>query len=171
MPPATMVDDMSTASTVHPQIVFVCTGNICRSPMAEVIVRQALKEEDIVAEVSSCGLGGWHVGQQADRRALRELERAGYDGSGHRAAQLGSQHEQADLFVALAGEHVAGLRREGIDSSRIRLLKSFDPAAVDEDVEDPYYGGPAEFVRTREEIEAAVPGIVDWVRAAVRGSE
>ena len=63
-------------------LVFVCTGNICRSPMAEIIVRDEMEKDmlDLVATVDSCGLGGWHVGQGADERAVAELRRGGHDG-------------------------------------------------------------------------------------------
>ena len=88
-------------------IVFVCTGNICRSPMAEIITHDAMETDmlDLLARVSSCGLGGWHVGQGADERAIAELRRAGHDGAAHRAAQLGEEHMDADLFIAMDSGH------------------------------------------------------------------
>ncbi len=148
-------------------ITFVCTGNICRSPMAEIIVHDALEKDmlDLKARVSSCGIGGWHVGQGADKRAVAELRRSGHDGSEHVAAQLGPEHMDADLVVALDTGHRSELIARGIPEERVRLLRSFDPAAgEDASVEDPYYGGPEGFTVTHEQIEAAVPGILDWVR-------
>ena len=154
-------------------IDFVCTGNICRSPMAEVIVRDKLAEagfgEDAV-QVTSSGIGNWHVGHQADHRALAELAAHGYNGESHRAQQFGAEQFDADLIVALDHNHVSELVARGVPEDKVRLLRSFDPAAKADDlgVADPYYGGPEGFVVTREQIEAAADGIIAWVRAALR---
>lgn len=154
-------------------IDFVCTGNICRSPMAEVIVRDKLAEagfgEDAV-RVTSSGIGNWHVGHQADHRALAELAAHGYNGEAHRAQQFGAEQFDADLIVALDHNHVSELVARGVPEDKVRLLRSFDPAAKADDlgVADPYYGGPEGFAVTREQIEAAADGIIAWVRAALR---
>ncbi|HCG46244.1 MULTISPECIES: low molecular weight protein-tyrosine-phosphatase [Corynebacterium] len=148
------------------QLVFVCTGNICRSPMAEIIVRDALEERglDSVAKACSRGLGGWHVGQGADERAVAQLCSGGHDGASHRAAQLGEADLCADAFIAMDAGHKAELLARGIDPARVFLLRSFDPHSPEgAEVEDPYYGSDADFARTRREIEAAVPGLLDWV--------
>ena len=151
-------------SALH--LVFVCTGNICRSPMAEIIVRDAMETDmlDLVARASSCGLGGWHVGQGADPRAIAELRSGGHDGATHRAAQLSPEHMDADLFIAMDSGHRDALIERGIDPERVRLMRSFDPNTEELDVEDPYYGTEEDFARTRKEIEAAVPGLLDWIR-------
>ena len=154
-------------------IDFVCTGNICRSPMAEVIVRDKLAEagfgEDAV-RVTSSGIGNWHVGHQADHRALAELAAHGYNGEAHRAQQFGAEQFDADLIVALDHNHVSELVARGVPEDKVRLLRSFDPQADADDlgVADPYYGGPEGFAVTREQIEAAADGIIAWVRAALR---
>ncbi|MGV0331681.1 low molecular weight protein-tyrosine-phosphatase [Corynebacterium macginleyi] len=148
-------------------LVFVCTGNICRSPMAEIIVRDELKDAmlDLVATVDSCGLGGWHVGQGADERAVAELRRAGHDGASHRATKLGEEHMDADLFLAMESGHYDSLIDAGIEPAKVRLMRSFDPSAPEgAEVADPYYGTEKDFETTRKNIEAAVPGLLDWIR-------
>lgn len=149
-------------------ITVVCTGNICRSPMGDVIINHGVKEAGLADRVyvDSCGTGGWHVGESADKRALMELKRAGYDGSLHRAAQFDDSHAAADLIIAMDSRHVQWVTDFGVDPARIRLLRSFDPesvAAGELEVEDPYYGYKSDFVTARTQIEAAVPGIVTWI--------
>ncbi|MGW0036156.1 low molecular weight protein-tyrosine-phosphatase [Gordonia sp. NPDC003376] len=146
-------------------ICFVCTGNICRSPMAQNIFAKLLADEGLAdrVEVSSCGTSGWHVGEPADNRARTELLANGYT-DGHAASQLGSEHIEADLFVAADAGHVKELERKRL-GDRVRLLRSFDPQAGDDlDLADPYYGTPEDFALTRRQIEAAVPGLLLWVR-------
>ena len=146
-------------------VVFVCTGNICRSPMADVMARQAFAEAGLGdrVRVSSVGTGGWHVGDGMDPRAAAELETNGYD-STHVAAQLGGQHHDADLLVALDSGHRTHLLDAGVDPERVRLLRGFDPEADGHDVADPYYGDHSGFTRTRLQIDAALPGLISEVR-------
>ncbi|WP_175934674.1 low molecular weight protein-tyrosine-phosphatase [Corynebacterium sp. Marseille-P4321] len=154
-------------STNSLHIDFVCTGNICRSPMAEVIVRSRLEDAGLrdQVRVTSSGIGGWHVGNKADERARAELAAHGYDGEAHRAAQFGGDRFDADLIVALDTNHVSELVARGVDEDKVRLIRSFDPAAEEgAGVADPYYGGPEGFTVTREQIESAADGIIAWVR-------
>ncbi|WNV82525.1 low molecular weight protein-tyrosine-phosphatase [Umezawaea sp. Da 62-37] len=146
-------------------VTFVCTGNICRSPVAAIVFREHLRRaglEDVV-EVSSAGTGGWHVGDAADHRAARSLVDAGYRPE-HVAAQVGEEHLGADLLVALDSGHARELRRLSGDPGRVRLLRSFDPDADGVDVPDPYYGGREGFGEVLRMVEAAVPGLMGWVR-------
>ena len=147
------------------RVVFVCTGNICRSPKAEVMARRAFDEAGFAdrVRISSVGTGDWHVGNAMDPRAAAELEAAGYD-SAHTAAHLGPDDLDADLLVALDRGHRSHLIEAGVDERRVRLLRGYDPTASDADVADPYYGDDSGFARTRVEISRALPGLVDEVR-------
>lgn len=147
-------------------VVFVCTGNICRSPMAAVAFADAVCRAGLAhrVQVSSAGTGPWHVGEPADPRAAETLRRAGY-ACQHVAAQLGPRHLDADLLVALDYGHLAALRRMVADPDRVVLLRSFDRAAGgDLDVPDPYYGGKHGFDQALTMIQTAVPGLLTWVR-------
>ncbi|EEW49102.1 low molecular weight phosphotyrosine protein phosphatase [Corynebacterium efficiens YS-314] len=135
--------------------------------MAEVMARQEAERAGLGDAVifSSCGMGHWHIGQPADRRAVVELRAGGYDGSTHRAAQLGPEHMRADLFVAMDGGHAHELAATGAPNDKIRLLRSFDPGSdPSDDVADPYYGTDRDFTLVRENIRDALPGLLDWVR-------
>lgn len=147
------------------RVVFVCTGNICRSPMAEVMARQAFDEAGVGdrVEITSVGTGDWHVGNEMDPRAAAELRAHGYP-TAHTAAQLSPTEHTADLLVALDSGHRDHMIREGVDPARIRLLRSYEPGASGADVADPYYGDDAGFSRTRQQISRALPGLVAEVR-------
>ncbi|MGV9449744.1 low molecular weight protein-tyrosine-phosphatase [Streptomyces sp. NPDC003635] len=152
------------------RVCFVCTGNICRSPMAESVFRARVAEAglDGLVEVDSAGTGGWHEGDPADPRTVAVLEANGYDG-GHTARQFqASWFARLDLVVALDEGHLKALRRlaptEG-DAAKVRLLRSYDPTADDDlDVPDPYYGGMEGFEECLAMVEAASTGLLAAVR-------
>ncbi|MGA6154298.1 low molecular weight protein-tyrosine-phosphatase [Stenotrophomonas sp. NPDC087984] len=147
-------------------ICFVCSGNICRSPSAALVFAEHLRRAglDGAVRVSSAGIGPWHAGEPIDERAGELLARHGYPVE-HVAAQIGAEHSDADLFLAMDHGHAKALRRRVDDPSRVRVLRSFDPAATgDLDVPDPYYGGPEGFDEVLTMIEAAMPGLLTWVR-------
>ena len=147
-------------------VTFVCTGNICRSPMAEKMFAHQLRRRGLAdhVRVSSAGTGAWHVGCEVDQRAGRVLRAHGYPTT-HCAAQLDEDHLGADLVIALGRNHARMLNEMGVPANRIRLLRSFDPRAGAHapDVEDPYYGAHADFEETFAVIEASLPGLHDWV--------
>jgi protein-tyrosine phosphatase len=135
--------------------------------MAANVFREHLRREglDDRVRVTSSGTGGWHVGNAADPRTAETLRRAGYDAT-HVAAQIGPEHLEADLLVALDSGHLAALRRAVPDPARLALLRSFDPAARgDLDVPDPYFdGGERGFDDVLDMVHAAIPGLLAWVR-------
>lgn len=153
-------------------ITFVCTGNICRSPMAEKMFAHQLAQRGLgdAVRVTSAGTADWHVGKGADERTNRVLRGHGYPVQ-HRAAQVGPEHMSADLVVALGRNHVWLLEGLGIPATRIRMLRSFDPrsGAAVPDVEDPYYGDHHDFEQVFTVIEAALPGLHDWVDGQLPG--
>lgn len=160
------------------RICFVCTGNICRSPMAEAVFRARVEEAGLGGrvEVSSAGTGGWHVGHPADPRTMAILDAAGYPLT-HSARQVGAEwFVRHELLIALDEGHERELRAlapSAGDAAKIRLLRSFDPTASESDgygldVPDPYYGDPRGFEECLELVEAAVPGLFDEIAAALR---
>ncbi|WP_214105664.1 low molecular weight protein-tyrosine-phosphatase [Acrocarpospora catenulata] len=152
------------------RVTFVCTGNICRSPMAEHIVRSWVADEGLDVEVDSSGTHGWHTGKPADHRTVAVLRRAGYT-TAHQARQFRPVwFDRYDLVIALDRGHLRDLRamaRTAQEREKVRLLREFDPAADSPDVDDPYYGNRADFDRVRREIEAAAPGLIAAIRAGL----
>ena len=162
-------------------IVVVCWGNICRSPMAEFVLRQAFEDAGLGERVgiSSAGTSTEELGRPMDRRTVAVLARnavrdTGFGGK--RAVQFhGHGFDDADLVLAADHVHERILReraRDDEDRAKVRLLRSFDPAAVAAGtlgMDDPWYGDDADFDLTYAEIVAAAPGVVDHVRAVLAG--
>ncbi|MFJ7957266.1 low molecular weight protein-tyrosine-phosphatase [Streptomyces sp. NPDC096319] len=153
------------------RVCFVCTGNICRSPMAEHVFRRRVEEARLggLVEIDSAGTGGWHEGDGADPRTVAVLDENGYT-SAHTARRFRSSWFPAlDLVIALDEGHLRELRelaRTPEEAARIRLLRSYDPAAGPGlDVPDPYYGGREGFEECLEMVEAASEGLLAAIRA------
>lgn len=157
------------------RIVFVCTGNICRSPMAEVVFRHRAEAAGLGERVvsTSAGTGDWHVGERADHRTLQALDRLGYDGSRHRARQFThSSFAANDLVVALDRSHARILHswaQHEDDRDKIVLLLSFDPTADGVlDVPDPYYAKAPMFDDVLGMIESATQALFRQLEPALR---
>ncbi|MDQ0819219.1 protein-tyrosine phosphatase [Arthrobacter sp. V4I6] len=156
------------------RIITVCTGNICRSPMAELMLAEAFAAEGLAAAVvDSAGTTAYEVGRPIDPRAARKLLAHGTSSDHHVAREWRSEWFQShELILALDVDHYGWLRQAAPDHeslSKIRMLRSFDPAVagmdtLDQGIEDPWYGGHADFDLTWNLIHAAVPGIVEHVR-------
>jgi protein-tyrosine phosphatase len=150
------------------RICFVCLGNICRSPSAEIVMRALLDAEGLAdeVEVSSAGLGDWHVGERADPRSLEELAARGYDGARHRARLFdASWFESLDLVVAMDASQVRRLRALAPDDAHDRVRPLLDGR----DVPDPYYGGDDGFTRVLDLIEEGCRDLLDEIRPRLRG--
>lgn len=158
------------------RICFVCTGNICRSPIAEVVMRRLVDEAGLAGavQVDSAGTGSWHVGDGADQRAVAVLATGGYDGWAHRAQVFErARFADRDLVVALDRGHLSELRslaRTAADRDKVRLLRSFDDAAPpDAYVADPYYGDDRDFAEVLDQVERACRGLLDELVAVLPG--
>lgn len=153
------------------RVCLVCSGNICRSPMAAAVLGRMVEEAGLAGrvEVGSAGTGPWHVGESPDPRAVRALKRRGYPPPAATARQFRpSWFAKEDLVLALDSDHASELRAmapDGEAAARIRLLRSFDPdARGDLDVPDPYYSGPGAFERCLAVIEPACRGVLETLR-------
>ncbi|MDX1561467.1 MAG: low molecular weight protein-tyrosine-phosphatase [Gammaproteobacteria bacterium] len=164
-----------TAEAADPdyRILFVCMGNICRSPTVEGVFRR-LAEQRLpahVIDIDSAGTHGYHVGQPPDPRAQRAAERRGIDLSKLRARRVVVEDFAAfDLVVAMDPLNVAVLHdlcppeyRE-----RVRLLMEFAPSSGREDVPDPYYGGSNGFEYVLDLAEEASAGLLEHVEAVLK---
>ncbi len=153
----------------HPTgILFVCLGNICRSPVAKFIftdlaVRRGVRERFLI---DSCGTGGWHAGEGADPRAVAVAARHGLDTT-HTARRLdpAADFSRFDYLLAMDLENRRRMLALGAPEDRVRLLRSFDPSlsGVPDDqlvVPDPYYGGPDGFDRMYEMLTRACEGLL-----------
>jgi protein-tyrosine phosphatase len=156
------------------RVCFVCTGNICRSPMAESVFRHRVDAAGLrgFVEVDSAGTQGWHEGDAADSRAIAALRSRGYD-CAHAARRFErSWFASRDLVIALDAGHLSLLRRLAPDAEaaqRVRLLRSFAPGGGTGDLEvpDPYYGSAADFEHCLNLVEAACEGLLDHVTEAL----
>ena len=146
-------------------ILFVCTGNICRSPTGEAVLRRMADDAGLGGGVTieSCGTHAYHVGQPPDVRARDAGERRGYDFSGQRARQVAvADFDRFDLILAMDGGHFDRLQRAAPAGrgGRIRRFLAFAPGAGRRDVPDPYYGGREDYELALDLIEAGCRGIV-----------
>jgi protein-tyrosine phosphatase len=156
------------------RILFVCMGNICRSPTAEGVMRRMLRGAGLEGvEVESAGTGGWHAGEPPDERATAAAARRGVTLEGA-ARQIGpADFRRFDLLVAMDRANLRELLALAPDeeaAEKVRLLREFDPASAggDLDVPDPYYGGDRGFEDVLDMVEAACRGLIDDLRAADR---
>ncbi|MGN7998291.1 low molecular weight protein-tyrosine-phosphatase [Sphingomonas sp. 22176] len=148
----------------EPAFLFVCLGNICRSPLAEAAFRAAAEEAGVAVVADSAGTGGWHAGEQPDRRSIAVAAKHGIDITGQRARQVTREDfDRFDHILALDPQNLADLRRIAPKGgrARLRLLLDAVPGWEGRAVDDPYYGGPEGFDRTWDEVRAAADRLVE----------
>jgi protein-tyrosine phosphatase len=155
------------------RILFVCAGNICRSPTAEGVMRRLVADAglDGAVEVESAGTGGWHAGEPPDARATAAAARRGIALAGAARRVTEADFEHFDLILAMDRENLGELRAivPGQRApAKVGLLREFDPASAggeDLDVPDPYYGGARGFETVLDLVAAACTGLLDDLRA------
>ena len=155
------------------RIAFVCLGNICRSPMADVILSELLDEAGLATkvEVSSCGTGTWHLGEPMDPRAAARLRAQGYDASTHRAQKFDDTWLGKDLVLAMDAKNLAEISNGAGVSDRVRMFRSFDPTTdatadpADLDVPDPFYGHDDHFGEVIDIIERTCRQLLTEIEA------
>jgi protein-tyrosine phosphatase len=155
------------------RVIFVCWGNICRSPIAErVAVREAAESGLSDVQFTSAGTSSEELGNPMDERAASVLRRHGYSFKDHVAHQINADElADADLVVAMEDLHVGRLRRLDPDARNISLLSDFDPDAVPgSGLPDPWYGPDSAFTDTLAAVEAAMPGVLERVRQLQAGT-
>jgi protein-tyrosine phosphatase len=159
------------------RLLFVCMGNICRSPTAEGVMRALLREQGLedAVEVDSAGIGDWHAGSPPDARAAAAASARGITLAGAARQITAADFADYDLILAADRRNLRDLQAalgsggNGVSTrAKLHLLREFDPAsagAPDLDVPDPYYGGDAGFEHVLDLVEAACRGLLDALRA------
>jgi len=148
---------------MRPSVLFVCLGNICRSPLAEAALRMEAVAAGLDIVVDSAGTGDWHAGQPPDRRAQAEARRHGADIGGYRARQVKPvDFHRFSHIVALDAANLRDLKALRPDgaSAELSLLLDHVPGHEGQSVADPYYGDAADFERTWAEVRAGAKGLI-----------
>lgn len=151
------------------KILFICLGNICRSPTAQGVLQKKIIEAQLgdVLHIDSCGTGGWHVGQPPDDRTIEAAKERGYDLSELRARRLSADdYHKFDYMLAMDTRNLADVIKKapGEYHGQIRLLLDFAPQFNMTEVPDPYHGGQDGFERVIELIEAASDGLLEEIQ-------
>jgi len=145
-------------------VLFVCLGNICRSPLAEAAFRAAAERHGLDVEVDSAGTGDWHVGEPPDVRAQQVARRHGIDISHLRARRVSPRDfERFDLVVAMDGRNLADLRRmrDPEAQAELALLLDHVPGREGQAVADPYHGGEEHFEATWSDVAAGARALAE----------
>ena len=156
--------------TALPSVLFVCLGNICRSPLAEAAFRSAANKANLQVVTDSAGTAPYHVGQPPDPRSIEIAKLKGIDISGYRGRQLKQDDFNTFNFIfAMDEQNLSDIKHLAppITNARISLLLDVLPARMGQNIEDPYYGGKNGFDRTWNEVSEAAQAFVLQLKAAV----
>ncbi len=155
------------------RVLFVCMGNICRSPMAEGMFRKALRDAGLEGQIEtdSAGTHAYHIGSPPDPRAQQAIRQRGVDISGLRGRKVDdADFERFDYILAMDGDNMDRLMRRAParHQGKVRRLLAFSRKYPNLDVVDPYYGGPQGFEENLDMIEDAVQGLLREINANPR---
>jgi len=153
------------------KVLFVCLGNICRSPLAEVVVHNAAKQRGLDGRYSftSAGTGSWHIGHGADPRSAETARRHGLDLDSHRAQQVTARNVgNWHWYVAMDHDNRADLLAMGAPEERVLMMRQFESDAFVPDVPDPYYGGPDGFEDAYRMLTANAERLLDHLEGQHR---
>jgi len=155
-------------SDTRTSVLFVCLGNICRSPLAEGVFLHLAQQRGVNDrfDVDSCGTGGWHAGERPDPRSLAVAEKHGVSLPGHARKYAPGADNALDWLIPMDTSNRDDLIEGGAPRERVHLLRSFDPRLKDMperslDVPDPYYGAPGGFDEVYGMIHRACEGMLD----------
>ncbi|WP_245207631.1 low molecular weight protein-tyrosine-phosphatase [Rothia nasimurium] len=152
----------------------VCTGNICRSPMGEYLIKQAATQAGLAVEVASSGISNEEEGNPIDHRAKKVLDELNINTGSHRAQQFTrADFDRYDLLLAMDTNHYRALKRLAPNdeaAAKVRLMREFDPAVAEQPLDrlgiyDPWYGDMSNFYETFQMIRDAVPGVIKHAQA------
>ncbi len=164
---------MAAAVITPPSVLFVCLGNICRSPLAEAAFRHraaiaGLAPSPAAVSADSAGTGDWHIGHPPDPRAIAEAARHGIDIAGYRGRQVArTDFARFTHILALDAQNLADLRAiaPGGTPASLALLLDLVPGMAGQPVADPYWGDAADFARTWEQVDTAAQALVEMLRS------
>lgn len=152
------------SSPLH--VLTLCLGNICRSPVAEALVRRELEAVGVNAVVASAGTGAWHVGSPADQRSQSVAKKHGLKLTGQARQLLPSDFEQQDIILAMDSQNLEDARQIAPAKAKAKLvlMRDFDALAPGADVPDPYYGGPAGFETMYQMLERSAKAFAQQIK-------
>jgi len=155
------------------RILFVCMGNICRSPTAQGVFDQLINAQGLgkIITTDSAGTGAWHTGKSPDSRARKVAKRRGYNLDKYRARMVNEQdYERFDLILAMDRENIASMQSQcpAEYQAKLKLLLSFSSATDELEVPDPYYGGQRGFELVLDLVEDACHGLISHLQNKYR---